>query len=230
MKRVLPTSTRSLSNFTTKVNLVHAKSPLGCGAPSRPDPVRERRHPTRAFAGARACGSAGSANLRSTRPPSFGGGGGGGGCDHGNHKPQSLHRKAQLPATPAPETARRLPSTGKTAAGARRGPARAPSRLGQSLETGRNFPERKRRVRAGPAARSAPASAAPQLPQRQEAPAPPAPPASRPARAQARGPAREAGRPQHRSPPRARFRAGSRRRPPPARTQEEPLGPEPAPA
>lgn len=79
VKRVLSTSTRSLSNFTAKVNSVHAKSPLGCGAPSQPDPVRERRHPTRTFAGTRACGSAGSANLKSTRPPSFDGGEGGGG-------------------------------------------------------------------------------------------------------------------------------------------------------
>lgn len=60
------------------------------------------------------------------------------------------------------------------------GPARAPSPLEQSLDTGRNFPERKRRGSAGSASRSVPAAAAPQLPEGQEAPAPPAGPGPRP--------------------------------------------------
>lgn len=141
-------------------------------------------------------------------------------------------RKPQTTITSQESSTLRHSRTGNSAQpplhkeGGRGGRARAPSRPRQSLETGRNFPGRKRRVRAGAAARSAPATAAPQLPQRQEEAAPPA----RPSRAQAGGPARETGRAPHRSPSEARFRAASRRRPWPARPQEEPLSPGAEPA
>lgn len=117
--------------------------------------------------------------------------GAGSGRHHRNHHhfPGKLQSRTlahrELRADSSPQGRRpRGPSTGL---------ARAPSPLEQSLETGRNFPERKRGGAAGPAARSAPAAAAPQLPERQEAPTPPA----RPARAQARAPAGEAGRTPH---------------------------------
>lgn len=46
--------------------MVHAKSPLGCGAPSQPDPVRERQHCTLTFAPA---ARAGARAPQSSRPP-----------------------------------------------------------------------------------------------------------------------------------------------------------------
>lgn len=174
-KCVQLTSTRSLSNFTTKVNLVHAKSPHGCGAPSPKPTVSEKGSaPTFTFARARECGCAGSAtSWPADREVSVAGVG----CDQSDHKLQSLPGKNQFPNTPAPGTARRLLAAGK---GPSAGLALAPSPLEQSLEAGRNFPERKRGGRARPAARWAPATAAPQLPERQEAPAPPGRPRPRP--------------------------------------------------
>ena len=92
------------------------------------------------------------------------------------------HFTGKLNSPPLPHRKQRAGSSpqGRRPRGLGAGPARAPSRLGQSLETERNFPERKRRVGAGPAACSAPASTAPQLPESQEAPAPPAGPERRP--------------------------------------------------
>lgn len=101
----------------------------------------------------------------------------GGGCDRTDHKLQSLPGKNPVPNTPAPRTTRKLLTAGK---GLSAGLARSPRPLEQSLETGRNFPEKKRGGRARPAARWAPAAVAPQLPERQEAPAPPGRPGPRP--------------------------------------------------
>lgn len=226
MRRVLSTSTRSLSNFTTKVNSVHAKSPLGCGAPSQPDPVRERRHPTRTLARGPASRSAASANLKSTRPTSFGGGG---------RRRRVRPRKPQTTITSQGSSAPRHSRTGNSAqAPLHRG--RRPRGPGARTESaGIKFKNREKVSREkAPHPRGARRSLSSSLrgPSTSRAPGSLGP--ARRARALARGPAREAaGRTPHRNPPRARFRAGSRGRPPPARPQacrKSPLSSEPAPA
>lgn len=178
--------------------MVHTISPHGCGAPSQ-SCVSERERSNFHICSRPGCGGAGSAtSWTADREVSAEGGGG----DHTYHKPQSVPWKVSSRTLTHGEQRADSSPQERRPSGPSAGLARAPGPLEQTLETGRNFPERTRGGRAGPAARWAAAAVAPQLPERQKAPAPPAPPGPRPRAPQGRRTGRRA----HRQPDSRRVR------------------------